>query len=249
MAAGTHERWRERVTLKPMSAEPHVPEHVKRFREDYRREAIGPRYTGWGHFAFTSVGSLAVVLFALSRLSGVRPAEWLMVPGAFLLANGAEYLGHKGPMHHPVRGLRLLFQRHTRQHHRFFTDEAMAYESSRDFKMVLFPPVLLLFFLGAIAVPVGALCFTLLSPNAGWLFVATAVGYYLTYEWLHFCYHLPEHHPVARLPLLTRLRRHHEAHHDLRKMERYNFNITFPLCDGLFGTRWREGASEAGESR
>lgn len=30
------------------------------------------------------------------------------------------------------------------------------------------------------------------------------------------------------------------AHHDLRLMGRYNFNITFPLCDRLFGTVWKQ---------
>lgn len=225
-----------------MSGDASLPGQVERFREEFRREGIGARYTGWGHFAFTSLGSLAVVVLALSRLGGVSPVEWLMVPGTFLVANVVEYFGHKGPMHHPVRGLGLLYQRHTRQHHRFFTHEAMAYESSRDFKMVLFPPVLLLFFLGAIATPLGALCFVVLSPNAGWLFMATGVGYYLTYEWLHFSHHLPEGHPVARLPFMARLRGHHRAHHDPRLMGRHNFNITFPLCDWLLGTVWRAGA-------
>ena len=47
-------------------------------------------------------------------------------------------------------------------------------------------------------------------------------------------------HPLARLPLLSRLRQHHMAHHDLRLMGHYNFNITFPLCDRLFGTVWKQ---------
>jgi hypothetical protein len=232
-----------------MRSEPSIPEPVERFREEFRREGIGAGYTGWGHFAFTSLGSLAVLGLALSRLEGVRLPEWLMVPGTFLVANVAEYLGHRGPMHRPAKGLGLLYKRHTRQHHHFFTHEAMAYASSRDFKMVLFPPVLLLFFLGAIATPLGALCFVLLSPNAGWLFVATAVGYYLTYEWLHFSHHLPEGSWVARLPFMARLRRHHQAHHDLRLMGRHNFNITFPLCDRLFGTEWKPERSAPSERR
>jgi len=32
------------------------------------------------------------------------------------------------------------------------------------------------------------------------------------------------------------LRRHHAAHHDPRLMTRYNFNVTFPIADRLFGT-------------
>lgn len=221
-----------------MSAAP-VPEHVAKFRTEYERAQPGKHYVGWAHFAFTSLGSLSVIVFALSRLSGVRPLEWLMVPGAFLLANAVEYFGHRGPMHHRRKGLGLIFRRHTQQHHHFFTHEAMAYRSSHDFRMVLFPPVLLLFFLGGIAAPIGALFFLLGSPNAGWLFVATGIGYYLTYEWLHFCHHLPAEHLLARLPVMARLRQHHQVHHDLRRMGHFNFNITFPLCDRLFGTVWK----------
>ncbi|MBZ4419254.1 sterol desaturase family protein [Myxococcus sp. RHSTA-1-4] len=224
-----------------------IPERVRDFRDGYRAKYVGPRYSGRAHFAFTSLGSLAVMGFSLSRLEGVLPLEWLTVPAVFLLGNVVEFLGHRGPMHHRRRGLGLLFQRHTEQHHRFFTHEALAYESSRDVKMVLFPPVLLLFFLGAIATPLAALGFALVSPNVGWLFAASAVGYYLTYEWLHFCHHLPPEHPVARLPLMQRLRRHHQVHHDPSKMQRHNFNITFPLSDWLFGTAWRPGAESAGD--
>lgn len=216
-----------------------LPEHVAKFRAEFRRTEPGKRYVGWAHFAFTSLGSLSVVAFALSQLSGVRPGEWLTVPASLLLANVAEYFGHRGPMHHRTRGLGRVYRRHTQQHHHFFTHEAMAYESSHDFRMVLFPPVLLLFFLGGIATPLGALFFALGSPNAGWLFVATAMSYFLTYEWLHFSYHLPAEHPLGRLPLLAGLRRHHQVHHDLRRMGHFHFNLTVPLCDWLFGTMWK----------
>ncbi|MCP3137322.1 sterol desaturase family protein [Pyxidicoccus xibeiensis] len=220
-----------------------IPERVATFREGYRRRFVGPRYSGRAHFAFTSLASLAAIGFSLSRLEAVRPLEWLTLPTVFLLGNVVEFLGHRGPMHHRRRGLGLLFGRHTEQHHRYFTHDALAYESPRDVKMVLFPPVLLLFFLGGIAAPLAALGYVLVSPTVGWLFAASSVGYYLSYEWLHFCHHLPPGHPVARLPLMERLRRHHQVHHDPSKMQRYNFNITFPLSDWLFGTVWRPGAA------
>jgi hypothetical protein len=215
-----------------------VPSSVATFRAGYRAR-MGRYYVGSAHLAFTSLASLGVIAFALSRLSHVRPAEWLLVPVTFLVANAAEYFGHRGPMHRPARGLRLIYQRHTLEHHHFFTHEAMAFESRRDFKMVLFPPVLLLFFLGALATPIGLLFFWLVSPNAGWLFVATAMGYFLTYEWLHFGYHLPESHPLARSALMRALRRHHTVHHDLRRMGHHNFNISFPLFDTVMGTTWK----------
>jgi hypothetical protein len=137
--------------------------------------------------------------------------------------------------------MRILYERHTLQHHHFFTHEAMAYESSRDFKMVLFPPVMLFFFLGVVAAPAGALLFALVSPNAGWLYVLVAMSYFLTYEWLHFAYHLDERSRLGGSPLIRALRRHHQAHHDLALMGNWNFNITFPISDLVFGTYYRRG--------
>jgi hypothetical protein len=148
-------------------------------------------------------------------------------------------------MHHRRRGLGLLFERHTAQHHRFFTHDAMAYESSRDFQMVLFPPVMLLFFLGGVAGPIALLLRFAWSANAGLLFAATGTAYFLTYEWLHFAYHLDASSWVGRLPLMATLRRHHTRHHDPALMSRWNFNITFPIADALLGTRFHDGAANS----
>jgi hypothetical protein len=206
------------------------------WRDTFRTEEIGPRYSGWLHFAFTSCGSIAVIAFAASRLSHVRPLEWALLPIFFLIANLGEYLGHRGPMHHRRAGLGLVFKRHTLQHHRFFTESSMACDSSRDFKIVLFPPVMLFFFVGVLATPIGLLFTLVVSANAGYLFAMVAVGYFLLYEWLHFSYHQPEASFVGRMPLMAALRRHHQTHHDPALMARWNFNITFPIGDWLFRT-------------
>ncbi len=214
-------------------------EAVEAFRARYRAEQIGPRYSGWAHFWFTTTVSLTVIVCATVWLHKPTLLEWLTVPSAFLFANLGEYFGHRNPMHHPRPGLKLVYKRHTLEHHHFFTHEAMSYANARDFKMVLFPPVLIVFFFGLFALPIGALLYYVATPNIARLFVATVVGYYLTYEWLHFSYHLPPDSFVGRLWLVRVLRRHHTAHHDLALMGKHNFNITFPICDALFGTYYR----------
>lgn len=212
-----------------------IPERVRAYREEHRAAHIGPRYNGWAHFATTTFGSLAAIGVAVWQVDAPALLELASVPAFFLFANLAEYFGHRGPMHHRRRGLRLIFERHTLQHHVFYTHEAMAAESPRDFQMVLFPPLMLAFFLGGVA-PLAALLGWLATPNVGWLFVATGVGYFLTYEWLHWAYHQPAESWVGRLGVVARLRRHHLVHHDPRQMTRVNFNITFPIGDRLFGT-------------
>lgn len=216
---------------------------VERFREQYRRDAIGRHYRGWLHFAFTSGACLAAIAFCISRLQAVQALEWLTIPLSFVLANLAEHAGHRGPMHRRTRGLRLVFERHTHQHHRFFMPECMAFRDARDYKAVLFPPVLLLFFFGGIALPVGALLAMLATANIAWLFAATSIAYFLNYELLHYAYHTPADSWIARLPDIARLRRHHTVHHDPALMSHWNFNISYPLADWLRGTWWRGGTA------
>jgi hypothetical protein len=227
-----------------------IPDRVEQFRERHRAAHIGPRYRGWLHFGTTTVGAAAAIAFAAWHVAAPSVGELMTVPLTFLFANLAEYFGHRGPMHHRRPGLKLLFERHSLQHHQFFTHDAMAAGSHRDFQMVLFPPLMLAFFLGGVA-PLGVLLGHLIAPNVGWLFVATGVGYFLTYEWLHFAYHQPEGSWIGRRWLVARLRRHHTAHHDLQRMTSVNFNITFPIADLLFGTLAgsEDGSTTAHESR
>src|SRR5262249_30160977 len=108
------------------------------YRTQYRAKNFGRWYSGWAHFAFTNLSSLAVIAFAISPVRHPSWKELLVIPIGFMIANLAEYFGHQGPMHRPVRGLGLIFKRHTIEHHHFFTHDQMSYDSTRDFKMVLF---------------------------------------------------------------------------------------------------------------
>jgi hypothetical protein len=212
---------------------------VARARTAFRENRIPEHYSGPLHLAMIISFSVLVAAASLAMLEDVELREWLTIPLTFLYCNLAEYLGHRGPMHNRTRFLAGIFQRHTVEHHSFFTDEAISFDSPRDYRAVLFPPILLMFFFGFFAVPVGALLYFLVSPNVCFLFVFTAILYYLNYELFHFAYHLNPRSWAGRLPLIRRLREHHVAHHNKSLMTRYNFNITYPICDRLFGTLYR----------
>jgi len=217
-----------------------IPESVSRARAAFRERHISPRYSGPMHLATTVGISVLIALASGMLLEDVEPLEWLTIPLTFVYANLSEYLGHRGPMHHKTRLLAGIFQRHTIEHHSFFTNEAATFESTKDFRAVLFPPIMLVFFFGCFALPVAAVLYFLVSPNVGYLFVLTAILYFLNYELLHFAYHSDPESWIGRLPFIEDLRRHHIAHHDKHLMTRCNFNITYPICDYLFGTRYRD---------
>ena len=223
-----------------------TPESIARARAAFRNDRIPKHYSGPLHLAMVIGFSVLVAAASLAMLDNVRPAEWLSVPLTFLYCNVAEYLGHRGPMHNKTRFLAGIFQRHTVEHHAFFTDEAISFDSPRDYRAVLFPPILLVFFFGFFAVPVGTMLFFLVSPNVCFLFVFTAILYYLNYELFHFSYHVEPQSSLGRLPLIRRLRSNHVVHHNRALMTRYNFNITYPICDRLFGTLYRDGDRSEG---
>jgi len=63
---------------------------------------------------------------------------------------------------------------------------------------------------------------------------AVAFGaYYATYEYLHWCMHLPRKRGIERSGIFFRLNGHHILHH--RYMHK-NFNVVLPLADLLCGT-------------
>lgn len=212
---------------------------LQRYRRRYRDAHIGRHYSGPAHLAFTTCASLAVIAAFIAACDGLRWLELLAVPATFVYANIGEYLGHRGPMHNRTRFLAAIHRRHAVQHHRFFTDSAMAFDTRQDYKAVLLPPVLFVFFAGVFVLPVWALLAFLTTGNTAHLFAATSVAYFLNYELLHFAYHQDPDSRIGRLPFMARLRRLHTRHHDPALMNRFNFNVTYPIGDWLFGTLYR----------
>lgn len=215
-------------------------ERVAAFRADYRQATVPPGYDGRVHLAATTVLQLGTLVVALTFGRGASLVEWLTIPAAFVLANVVEWAGHRWLMHVPRPGLGFLYRRHAGVHHRFFTANAMAVGSTRDFHAVIFPLQVSLFYLGLVAAPIALALGSLVTPTVGWLFLAAAVGYYEFYEVLHLLSHLEPRGWLARSPWLASVRAHHARHHDPREMRHGNFNITVPLADTLFGTKLGE---------
>ncbi|MBI1317605.1 MAG: fatty acid hydroxylase family protein [Candidatus Hydrogenedens sp.] len=208
------------------------------------RDKFPQHYSAAFHFLIPNVLSVTAIATAFSFTQNIQPLEWLMLPGAFLVANLIEWWVHKGPLHHRRPGLEIAFERHTLSHHEYFHDDSMAAAKPRDYYYVLFP-VWGIFAIFVPALPIAAAAWFAFSWNAAMLFLATAAFYFIFYEWMHLIYHLPENHPVVRARFMQFLQRHHRLHHNKRLMQKYNFNVTFPIADYLFGTAYREPTRES----
>jgi hypothetical protein len=196
-------------------------------------------YNPYLFFGLTNLLGAVAIYYSARLLENLRPLEWLAIPAVFLFANFVEYNFHRGPMHNRKRLLDLVFKRHTLTHHEYFPHDQMGFDSGKEAYLVFFP-FWVIFLLFGLASPVFFLTWYLTNSNVAGLFLITAIGYFLLYEWMHLLYHLPESNKLGRIPLIRALKQHHQTHHNHALMNDYNFNITFPIGDWVMGTAYRQ---------
>jgi hypothetical protein len=206
------------------------------FRQEYRSRIIG-WYDGYVHIVIIYAMGAAAFYIYVEHIQNVSWLEWLTVPLTFLFTNGFEWVVHKYVMHRPVniKGLRAVYERHTLNHHQFFTDDEMRFRDHKDWRVTVFPPYALVVFI-LMSLPAAAILGTVFTANVGWLFMSVTTGMYLIYEFMHFCCHVDENWFVRHAPFVNTIRRHHTAHHDQSIMMERNMNLTFPVMDWLMGT-------------
>jgi hypothetical protein len=211
-------------------------ERQKRFKKEY--VAATPWwYRGELHLACMLVLTLGTIAFCWSRLEDPTFYEWLLVVPIFLFGNWVEWAAHRYILHRPMKGLEMVYKRHCAVHHQFFTDHDLSYKGQKEWRALLFPPFAPLGFL-LMALPPALVVGALWSADAAYIVVIAMAVYYLMYEGLHTLSHLDDdRHPYLKhIPLVNTVRRMHVIHHDLGFMQTRNFNLTFPICDALFGT-------------
>ena len=212
-----------------------ITERQSRFRESYINQ-ISPWYYGLVHVGVMYSVGVSAILWCVGQLSSPTWEWWLIIPIA-IAGNFVEWGMHMHVMHRlkNVFALRAIYDRHTRQHHQYFTDNDTSIHSVREFRIVFFPWRVLLVLVVTSAL-LGWLVSLLLGPDAGYMVPVTMIGHYLVYETFHFCCHVPENAFVRHCPLINTIRRHHSAHHNMGVMMHINMNLTLPLADWALGT-------------
>ncbi|ESH87648.1 fatty acid hydroxylase [Cupriavidus sp. HPC(L)] len=212
-----------------------MSERQRKFREQYKAD-ISPLYNGLLHIGVIFAAGIAALYYCATRLENAT-WEWLLVLPVFLAGNLVEWFMHKYVMHRriDVFALRAIYERHTRQHHQYFTDNEPTIDTTREFRIVFFPWRVLIT-LGVGGGLLGYLAYLLINANAAYIVFMTMVGHYLVYEVFHYCCHVHDNWFVRKMPFINTIRRHHTAHHNQGIMMHYNMNLTFPIADWLMGT-------------
>jgi len=206
-----------------------------RYREEYVSQ-IHPLYSGRVHIGVIYLVGIAVIAWCVSRTQNAT-WEWLLIIPVFAFSNLFEWWIHKYVMHRlvDVWALRAIYDRHTRQHHQYFTDNEMTVGTTREWRIIFFPWRALFTFM-ALGTPFALALGWLINPNAGYILMVTIVGQYLIYETFHYCCHVHDNWFVRYTPFVNTIRRHHTVHHNKGVMMQVNMNLTFPIADWIMGT-------------
>ena len=212
-----------------------MTERQRKFREKYISE-ISPWYSGLLHIGVMYSAGIAAIWWCASRMQGAT-WEWLFIVPVAIAGNFGEWALHKYVMHRlrDVYAVRAIYDRHTRNHHQYFTDNDATIHTVKEFRIVFFPWRVL----AVLAVGGGAIAYLigqLVNANAGYVVFITMIGHYMVYETLHFFCHVPDNWFVRSMPFVNTIRRHHIAHHNMGVMMHVNMNLTFPIADWALGT-------------
>jgi len=212
-----------------------MTERQRKFRAQYMGK-VSPLYNGLLHIGVMYAAGIAGIWYCASRLDGAG-WEWLIAIPVFIAGNFVEWAMHTFVMHRriDVFALRAIYERHTREHHQYFTDNDVTIDTTREFRIVFFPWRVLVV-LGIGGTTLGYLASLAINANAGYIVFITMVGMYLNYETFHYCCHVHDNWFVRYMPFVNTIRRHHTAHHNMGIMMKYNMNLTYPIADWFMGT-------------
>ena len=165
-------------------------------------------------------------------LSIIWGAAGLLV--GIVFASFFEWVLHTYVMHRPLGSFRYAFRAHALVHHQTFkADHSYHLQNDEDKKTIPMS-----WWNGPVLIMIAMIPYALVSWLIGvWIFtlgglLAFAL-YYGTYEYLHWCMHLPKARRVEKPRLFQRMNGHHLLHH--RYMHK-NFNVVLPLADLCLGT-------------
>lgn len=168
------------------------------------------------------------VLFGLVSISGI------------IYASMFEWTLHRYVMHRPVGRFRYPFEAHACTHHRIFrADESYHFQGTGRKKITM------AWWNGPVIVAIGIVPFVLAAFTIflyGWgrgagivcgAGMLVSVGYFIAYEYFHWCMHVPRDRWFETTWLFRRMNGHHILHH---RYVNKNFNVVVPIADFLFGT-------------
>ncbi len=159
---------------------------------------------------------------------------YVSVLTAVIYASLFEWTLHRFVMHRPFLGYWYPYVAHALTHHRIFQSDKRYHLQDEKDKHTIH----MAWWNGPVLVLLSCIPFDLAGWYLGtWIIPLTAMGtiacYYGTYEYIHWCMHLPRKRNIERTGVFFRLNGHHVLHH---RYPDKNLNVVLPFADLCFGT-------------
>jgi len=153
---------------------------------------------------------------------------------AVIFASFFEWTLHRYIMHRPLGKFDYPFRAHALVHHQTFKADHTYHLIHEEDKHT----IPMAWWNGPVLIASGMIPFAIFAWFTGlWGVLCggfiSASAYYGTYEYLHWCMHLPKKRNIERSGIYFRLNGHHLLHH--RYMHK-NFNVVLPFADLCLGT-------------
>lgn len=208
------------------------------YREWYQKEKRPKLYHPFLHLGFNFGVLLVLIMVHFSFVDNWNIYSFIALMGIFIFGNITVWFVHKFPLHHRLKFWSFPYEAHTVEHHRYFTADAITYDSYQDYVAIFFPSMVIASFalLAQPGIYFGARYF--LGNDLAHILAGGAAGYFLLYEMFHWASHLSADHVLMNLGWIKYMREHHRIHHDTRLMNKYNFCIVYPMMDILMGTKY-----------
>lgn len=171
---------------------------------------------------------LAVTLFTLMSAMNV------------VYASVAEWLLHRYVMHKPVKWFMYPYKAHDGTHHGSFSGLQYHFDGTQNIEKVTMAWWNGFAIIALAIVPFFTISMTLYFFGwefGAWMILGSAfavfLGYYIAYEYSHWCMHVPKGRWFENTWFFRWLNGHHILHH---RYVTKNFNVVLPIADFLFGT-------------
>jgi hypothetical protein len=209
-------------------------------RTSFREEALKNRYKPYLHLGGNLLLLMASILLNMFQYKNPKWIDFIPFAVVLILGNFVVYIIHRYPLHGFYKWNMYAYGSHTRRHHIFFQNHAMTFNGKSDWFTIFFPVEIVIFFVLVYHPLFYILLKPLIGHNAATSYLIASSGYFLLYEFVHYCSHLPLNHPLLKIKHLRDMRMHHEIHHCPKLMGKYNFNIVYSLADRVFRTHMSE---------
>ncbi|MDZ4743273.1 MAG: fatty acid hydroxylase [Verrucomicrobiota bacterium] len=153
--------------------------------------------------------------------------------GAVVYASFFEWTLHRYIMHKNWSFFSYPFRSHAIVHHTVFKADATYHVQKETDKRIVPMAWWNAPILWSLHIPLFLFVQYLIGAPIFWGMMAAMICYYFTYEYMHWCMHIPKNRHVEHSPIYFRLNGHHLLHH--RYMHK-NYNVVMPLADLLLGT-------------